>query len=73
MKEFCGKVLIPSIIHESETWTLNLRERRRRRVFANMCILRLKGKKRNGGVRRKCESNLIMIKRVNGGVLNSFT
>ena len=71
MKEFCGKVLIPSIIHESETWTLNLRERRRRRVFANMCILRLKDEK--WGVRRECESNLIMIKRVNGGVLNSFT
>ena len=40
-------IILPVVLHECETWSLTLREERKLRVFENMVLRRIFGRKRD--------------------------
>ena len=50
-REFYERVMIPTVVYGSETWSLRAQERRKIKVFEMMCLSNICGIKREDRVR----------------------
>ena len=76
-RELYERVVIPSVVYGSETWSLSAQERRKIQVFEMMCLRNICGIRRVNRVRnaiiremRGCELNVL--ERIGRNVLKSF-
>ena len=74
MKE---RVVIPTVVHDSETWLLSTQEKRKIEVFEVMCLRNICGirrvdRVRNTLIREKCGCELSVMERIESNVLKWF-
>ena len=50
-RELYGRIVIPTVVYDSETWSLSVQERRKIEVFEMMCLRNIYGIRRVDRVR----------------------
>ena len=75
--EIYERVLIPTMVYDSEMWTLSTQERRKIEVFElmclrNICFIRRADRVRNSLMRERCACELSVLERIERNVLKWF-
>ena len=76
-RESYERVVIPTVVYVSETWSLSEQERRHIEVFEMMCLSNICGVRRvdrvrNAITRERCECELSVLERIERKVLKLF-
>ena len=75
--ELCEKVVIPTVVYGSETWSLSAQERRKIEVFEMMCLRNIcsisaEDRVRNTIIRERCGCEFSVLERIERNVLKGF-
>ena len=70
-RELYQTVVIPTIVYDSETWSLSTRERRKIEVFEMICLRNICGirQMRNTIIRERCGCELSVLERIERNAL----
>ena len=76
-RELYERVVIPTVVYGSETWSLSAQERRKIEVFEMMCLRNICGirrvdRVRNTIIRERCGCELSVLERIERNVLKWF-